>query len=151
MKERLSVYLDPPVMRSLIDYADRRGKSKSLIAEAAIASFLSPDAAERQEATLARRLDRLVRQTERLERDVGIAVETLALFVRFWLTATPALPEQAQAAARAKGSERYHAFIEALGRRLAKGPTLLREVSVDVTTASESDASANPVDNTRES
>jgi hypothetical protein len=151
MKERLSVYLDPPVMRSLIDYADRRGKSKSLIAEAAIASFLSPDAAERQEATLARRLDRLVRQTERLERDVGITVETLALFVRFWLTATPALPEQAQAAARAKGSERYHAFIEALGRRIAKGPTLLREVSVDVTTASESDASAKPVDGTPES
>ena len=52
MKERLSVYLDPPVMRSLIDYADRQGKSKSLIAEAAIGSFLSPDAAERQEATL---------------------------------------------------------------------------------------------------
>jgi hypothetical protein len=151
MKERLSVYLDPPVMRSLIDYADRRGKSKSLIAEAAIASFLSPDAAERQEATLARRLDRLVRQTERLERDVGITVETLALFVRFWLTATPALPEQAQAAARAKGSERYHAFIEALDRRIAKGPTLLREVSVDVTTASESDASAKPVDGTPES
>ena len=101
MKERLSVYLDPHVMRSLIDYADRRGKSKSLIAEAAIASFLSPDAAERQEATFARRLDRLVRQMERVERDVGIAVETLALFVRFWLTATPALPEQAKAAARA--------------------------------------------------
>jgi len=151
MKERLSVYLDPHVMRSLIDYADRRGKSKSLVAEAAIGSFLSPDAAERQEATLARRLDRLVRQTERLERDVGIAVETLALFVRFWLTATPAMPEQAQAAARAKGTERYHAFIEALGRRLSKGPTLLREVSVDVAAAGESDASAKPVGGTRES
>jgi hypothetical protein len=146
MKERLSVYLDPHVMRSLIDYADRRGKSKSLVAEAAIASFLSPDTAERQEAALARRLDRLVRQTERLERDVGITVETLALFVRFWLTATPALPEQTQAAARAKGAERYHAFIEALGRRLAKGPTLLREVSVDVAAGSESDANPNPAD-----
>ena len=151
MKERLSVYLDAHVMRSLIDYADRRGKSKSLVAEAAIGSFLSPDAAERQEATLARRLDRLVRQTERLERDVGIAVETLALFVRFWLMATPALPEQAQAAARAKGAERYHTFIEALGRRIAKGPTLLREVSVDVAAAGESDASAKPVGGTRES
>ena len=151
MKERLPVYLDPHIMRSLIDYADRRGKSKSLIAEAAIASFLSPDAAERQEATLARRLDRLVRQMERLERDAGITVETLAIFVRFWLTATPALPEQAQAAARAKGAERYHAFIEALGRRLVKGPTLLREVSVDVAAASESGATAKPVDDTRES
>ena len=149
MKERLSVYLDPHIMRSLIDYADRRGKSKSLIAEAAIASFLSPDAAERQEATLARRLDRLVRQTEWLERDVRIAVETLALFVRFWLTATPALPEQTQAAARAKGAERYHAFIETLGRRLAKGPTLLREVSLDVAVGSESNASAKPIDDTQ--
>ena len=151
MKERLSVYLDPPVMRSLIDYADRRGKSKSLIAEAAIGSFLSPDAAERQEATIARRLDRLVRQSERLERDVGITVETLALFVRFWLTATPAFPAQTQAAARAKGAVRYHAFIEALGRRLANGPTLLREVSLDVPAASEPNPNTKPVNDTRES
>src|SRR5262249_19039183 len=148
MTERLSVYLDPHVMRSLIDYADRRGKSKSLVAEAAIGSFLSPDAAERQEATLARRLDRLVRQMERLERGGGMAGGNLAPFVRFWLTPTPALPEQAQAAARAKGAERYHAFIEALGRRIAKGPTLLREVSLDVAATGESDASAKPVDDT---
>lgn len=143
MKERLSVYLEPQVMRSLIDYADRRGKSKSLVAEAAIATFLSPDAAERQEATFTRRLDRLTRQMERLERDVGISVEALALFVRFWLTATPTLPEQAQAAARAKGAERYDAFIEALGRRLSKGPTLVREVSLDVA-ADELSADARP-------
>lgn len=140
MKERLSVYLDPSVMRALIDYAERRGKSKSLIAEAAISSFLSPDAAERQEATFARRLDRLSRQIERLERDLGISVEALALFVRFWLITTPALPEQAQAAARAKGTERYDAFVEALGRRLSKGPTLLREVSLDVAASGESQA-----------
>jgi hypothetical protein len=144
MKERLSVYLDPPVMRALIDYAERRGKSKSLIAEAAIASFLSPDAAERQEATFARRLDRLSRQIERLERDVGISVEALALFVRFWLTTTPALPEQAQVAARAKGAERYDAFVESLGRRLSKGPTLLREVSLDIAAPDESQTDAKP-------
>src|SRR5438105_4719807 len=149
MKEQFTVYLEPDLMGALTEYAERRGKPKSLVAEAAIASFLSPDAAERQEATLARRLDRLVRQMERLERDVGIAVETLALFVRFWLAATPALPEQTQAAARAKGAERYHAFIEALGRRLAKGPTLLREVSLDVAVGSESNASAKPVDDTQ--
>src|SRR5262249_26614219 len=144
MKERLSVYLDPHEMRSLIDYADRRGKSKSLVAEAAIASFLSPDAAERQEATLARRLDRLARQMERLERDVGVTVGTLALFLRFWLPAPPALPDQPQAPARAKGAERSHAFTAALGRRLSKGPTLQREVSV-------SDASTKPAGGTRES
>ena len=130
-KQRLSVYVDPPVMKALGDYAARRDHSLSLVAEAAIASFLSPDAAERHEAAMARRLDQLDRRMQRLERDVGIGIETIALFVRFWLKTTPQLPEPAQSAARAKGAERYDAFIEALGRRLAKGPLLRQEVSED--------------------
>jgi hypothetical protein len=141
MKERLSVYLEPQVMRLLADFAERRRKSKSLVAEAAIESFLSSDAPERQEAVFARRLDRLSRQIERLERDVGISVEALALFVRFWLTATPTLPEQAQAAARAKGAERYNGFVEALGRRLSRGPGFVHEVSLDVPASAEDAAS----------
>jgi hypothetical protein len=71
------------------------------------------------------------RQMELLERDVGIGAETLALFIRFWLIATPSLPEQTQPAARAKGQERYENFLQALGRRLAKGPSFLRELSLD--------------------
>ena len=47
-KQRLSVYLDREVMKALADYAARRDHSRSLVAEAAIASFLSPDAAERR-------------------------------------------------------------------------------------------------------
>lgn len=78
------IYLEPDLMRTLTEDAERRGKPKSLVAEAAIASFLSPDVSERQQATLARRLDRITRQMERLERDVGISVETVALFIRFW-------------------------------------------------------------------
>ncbi len=91
-KHRLSVYLDPDVMKALAGYAARRDQSRSLIAEAAIASFLSPDAAERQEAATTKRLDQLDRRMTRMERDLGISVETLAVFVRFWLTTTPALP-----------------------------------------------------------
>lgn len=131
-KQRLSVYLDPDVMKALAAYAARRDQSLSLIAEAGIASFLSPDAAERQEAATTKRLDQLDRRMTRMERDVGIAVETLAVFVRFWLTTTPALPEPAAQAARAKSSERYEAFVAALGRRLAKGPKLRQEISEDI-------------------
>ena len=131
-KARLSVYLDQATMRSLADYAARRDQSLSLIAEAAIASFLSPDAAERQEAVVVKRLDQIDRRMSRLERDAGISVETLALFIRFWLTTTPALPEPAQAAARAKGAERYDAFVAALGRRLVRGPKLRQEIPEDV-------------------
>lgn len=119
-------------MTMLADYAARRNQPQSMIAEAAIASFLSPDAAERREAAIGKRLDQLDRRMTRLERDVGIGVETLAVFVRFWITTTPALPEPAAQAARAKATERYEAFITALGRRLAKGPNLRQEISEDV-------------------
>ncbi|MFE0018371.1 CopG family transcriptional regulator [Mesorhizobium sp. NPDC059054] len=130
-KTKLSVYLDPDITTMLIEYAARRGRSQSMIAEAAIASFLSPDADERREAAIAKRLDQIDRRLTRQERDVGIAVETLAVFVRFWLATTPSLPEPAAQAARAKAAERYEAFIGALGRRLAKGPLLRQEISED--------------------
>jgi len=131
-KQRLSVYLEPDLMKALAAHAARRDQSLSLIAEAGIASFLSPDAAERQEAATTKRLDQLDRRMARMERDLGIAVETLAVFVRFWLTTTPALPEPAAQAARAKAGERYEAFVSALGRRLAQGPKLRQEISEDI-------------------
>lgn len=131
-KQRLSVYLDPAVMNRLAEHAARRDQSRSMVAEAAIESFLSPDAAERQEAVTAKRLDQLDRRITRLERDVGISVESLAVFIRFWLASTPALPEPAAQAARAKASERYDQFVTALGRRLAKGPKLRQEISEDI-------------------
>ena len=131
-KQRLSVYVEPAILRSLAEYAARRDHSLSLVAEAAIASFLSPDAAERQEAATTKRLDQIDRRMTRIERDLGISIEMLAVFVRFWLTTNPPLPEPSQAAARAQAGERYDAFIAALGRRLAKGPKLLHEISEDV-------------------
>lgn len=131
-KQRLSVYLEPEVMKALAAHAARRDQSRSLIAEAAIASFLSPDAAERQEAAISKRLDQVDRRITRIERDIGINVEMLAVFVRFWLTTNPPLPEPAQAAARAQAGERYDAFVAALGRRLAKGPKLRQEISDDL-------------------
>ena len=131
-KAQISVYLDPDIMAMLTDYTARREQSLSLIAEAAIASFLSPDDAQRREAVVAKRLDQIDRRLTRIERDVGISVETMAVFVRFWLTTTPALPEPAAQAARAMAGKRYEAFITALGRRLAQGPKLRQEISEDV-------------------
>ncbi|RWK09338.1 CopG family transcriptional regulator [Mesorhizobium sp.] len=131
-KVQISVYLDEAIMKMLADYAARRDQPQSMIAEAAIASFLSPDADERREAAIAKRLDQVDRRLARQERDIGIAIETLAVFVRFWLATTPALPEVAAQAARAKSAERYEAFVTALGRRLAKGPKLRQEISEDI-------------------
>lgn len=66
---------------------------------------------------------------ERLERDVSVGNEAMALFVKFWLMTTPLLSEEMREAAQISGKERYEGFVDALARRLAKGKTLTKEVS----------------------
>jgi predicted transcriptional regulator len=130
--------LPPELAGRLADHANRKQVAQALVVEAALTSYLSPDNSERMEAAIGRRLDRLTRQVERLERDVTISNEALALFVRFWLTVTPPLPDAGTAAIQAKGRERYERYVEALGRRLAKGQTLAQEISRDVEPREES-------------
>ena len=132
IKARLSVYLDLELMETLAAYADRRERSRSLIAEAAIASFLSPDADEMREAAITKRLDQLDRRMNRLERDVGIQVEMTAMFVRFWLSNSPPPPASEQPLLRKQGGDRYDAFMASLGRRLVKGPKVRQEIAEDV-------------------
>ncbi|MCH4091859.1 CopG family transcriptional regulator [Acetobacter sp.] len=127
-----TVRLPADLSARLADYAARKKVPQALIVETALTSFLSPDGPERLEAALARRLDRMTRQLERMERRVTIANESLAVFVKFWLTSTPPLPDAALAAAQSKGRERYDGFVEAVGRRLARGTTLDDEVRLDI-------------------
>ena len=100
MRTKHTFRLPADLMTKLTDYAARKGVTQSLVLEAALASHLSPDGADRLEAALARRLDRMTRQMERIERHVEIANEALAVFVRFWLTSTPPLPDAALPAAK---------------------------------------------------
>jgi hypothetical protein len=132
MRQRMNVYLPPEILQEVTDLASRKKLSQSAIIEAAVMSFLSPDGADRREAAFTRRLDRLTRQVLRLERNTGITMEMLALFVRFLLSITPPLPSDAQASAQAKGRQRYEGFVEALGQRLQKGQSFLSEIPEDV-------------------
>jgi hypothetical protein len=131
-KVRLNAYFDPDLFDQLAALATSRRVPKTHIVEAALASFLTPDDADQREAAITRRLDRMTRAMEGLERDQEIAGEALALFIRFWLTSTPPVHDDLREAAQAKGRERYGGFVETLGRRLAKGTTLAREVSREI-------------------
>lgn len=132
MRSRMNVYFPPDLLRQIDDLAMRKRISRSSIVEAAVASFLSPDGADQREAAYTRRLDRMSRQLMRLERDLGVTAETLALFVRFWLTITPPLDPEAHASAQAKGRERFEGFVETLGRRLQSGDSFLKEIPDDI-------------------
>ena len=132
MRERLSLTLPSDLLVRLNDLADRRRLSRSAVAEAAIASFLSPDAQDMREAAFTRRLDRLSRQTARLERDMRLTADTLALFIRHWLTVTPQLPPEENAAAHTRGLKRFDGFIQTLGMRLQQGNSFLSEIPDDI-------------------
>ena len=134
-KTRMNVYFAPDLLKKVDALALRRNVSKSAVIEAAVASFLSADASERLEAVFARRMDRMGRQIEGLDEDLAILGETLSLFIRFWMTLTPPLPDSAEASARAKGNERFERFLQSLGRRLATGDRFLRERSRDIDAA----------------
>ncbi|KSB91695.1 CopG family transcriptional regulator [Caulobacter vibrioides] len=131
MRTKHTFRLPPRLAAQLAEYAIRKRVSQATVVEIALTSFLSADGPERLEAALSRRLDRLSRQADRLEHGLEISNESLALFVRFWLTATPPLPDSAQPAAQATGKERYTGFIEALGRRIARGQGIAFELAGD--------------------
>lgn len=132
MRIKHTLRLSPGLSSRLVEEAARRRTSQAVLVETALASYFSPDGSDRLEAALAKRLDRLTRQVERLERQAVLNGEAVALFVRFWLTTTSPTPDAATPAAQAKGRERYTTYLDGLGRRLAKGPTLGREVVGDV-------------------
>lgn len=136
-RTRMNVYFDPALLKQVEALSLRRNVSKSAIVEAAVASFLSGDTSEKLEAAMSRRLDKLGRQIDALDEDLAILGETVSLFVRFWLTFTPSLPESAQASARAKGLERFEGFMQTLGKRLATGDRFLKELSRDVEATEE--------------
>ena len=103
MRDRLNASLPVALIDKVAELAARKKIARSSIVEAALESFFSPDNAQMQEAALTRRLDRLSRQVARIERDLGISAETLALFVRFWLTVTPPIAPDAYSARASQG------------------------------------------------
>jgi predicted DNA-binding protein len=128
MKPKLSVYLSDHVAERLALAANRPGTNKSAIVDAALDRFLNPERDQSGDAALLRRLDRMSRQLGRVERDLSITAETIALFVRYYLTITPPLPSGDQNAARALGRERFEMFVAQIGKRVASGGRLVADV-----------------------
>lgn len=124
MKSKHTFRLPPDLADRLADYARRKRVTQAQVVETALNSFLSPDGSERMEAAFSRRIDKVMRQLDKLEYRAELNSEALALFVRFWLTANPALPDAARAAAQAQGKERFEGFVEALARKMEFGPKL---------------------------
>lgn len=131
-RTRLNIFIEPAHAKRLDKVSAHKGVSKSAVIAAALASFLSPDGDDQREAALAKRLDRLSRQFDRLERDQGVLIETVAMYLRHYLTVALPVPEHQQDAMRAQGRARYAQFIEQLARHIQRGRSLVREVHQEI-------------------
>lgn len=131
-RTRLNIFIEPAHAKRLDQVSAHKGVSKSAVIAAALASFLSPDGEDQREAAIAKRLDRLSRQFDRLERDQSILIETVSLYIRYFLTVSVPVPEGHQEAARAQGRARYVQFIEQLARHIQRGRSLVREIHQEI-------------------
>lgn len=138
MKPRLNVHVSDELFEKVSLAASRPKVTKAAVVEAALLGFFSKELDDRRDSALIRRLDRMTRQYDRLERNLSVTAETLALFIRFFLTVTPPLPNADQDAARALGKERFDYFIGQLARRIAGGKNMIRDV-LEEASANESE------------
>jgi hypothetical protein len=127
-KKRYTLYLSRPLARKFDEVARIRNGAKSALFEDALKHSLEPRPLPGVADGLARRFDELNKSAKTVERDVAIVTETLALFVKYFLTITPPLPMSEQEPARLLGNERFEVFVAEIGRRLATDQRLVSEV-----------------------
>ena len=117
---RHQLFLPRALSERLEALAREPGVSRSRILAEAVAAFLDRKGDDTLELRFMGRLDRLSNQLARIERNGQIELESLALFVRYMLTVNAPLPEEDETA-RAIGRDRFHVFVERVGRGLASG------------------------------
>jgi len=127
-KKPYTIYLSRALARKLDLVARQRHGAKSAIVEEAIRIRLEQPQHPGIEEGVARRLDDLSKRIATVGRDAGILAETLAQFVRYFLTITPVLPESDQESARLLGRERFEVFVAEVGQRVAGNVRLAWEV-----------------------
>lgn len=120
MKPRHNIYIDEDTSAGLEALAAQPGSSKSAIISDALRHYIRHRGTHELDEALKIRLDRLSRENALVRRDIEVLTESLAFFVRLYLTfnAHTPVPDQAtQAVAR----DRFQKFIEQVGRQIAGG------------------------------
>jgi predicted transcriptional regulator len=128
MKPRQNLYLDADLSAELDRLAKKPGASKSSIVADALKAHLDRRGSKELDDKFRQRLDRMSHQLARIERNQRVLIETVATYIRFHFSVLPPLPESEQSAARALANERFQAFIEQVGRRVAGGQSVAEDL-----------------------
>ena len=129
MRHRHALYLSEAMTHRLQIMAETNRVAKSEILERALKRYLANESGGPPADLLVLQQESNTRSLRRLERDLAIATELIATFVRYFLTITPPLPGSEHAAARALGQLRFDQVIEDIARRLQTDRSLIARVA----------------------
>jgi hypothetical protein len=129
MRQRHALYLSQAMTERLQIMAETHRIAKSEILERALKRYLVNESGDQPADLPVLQQESSTRSFRRLERDLAIATELIATFVRYFLTITPPLPESEHAAARALGQLRFDQVIEDVARRLRTDRSLIARVA----------------------
>src|SRR5229473_7545685 len=124
-RRKVTVRLSESVCGRLDIATDRPGVGKSMFVEAALEHFLKP--APSVEALVQERFDQMHAKFDRLEHDIRMMAETVALHTRYQLAATPPVPQERQREAILRGDERFKVLAEQVDRRVRQHRPLKQE------------------------
>ena len=119
---------------------ERPGVGKSMVVEAALERFLS--VAPSIEDTVRDRFDDMDDKLDRLEQNMRVMAETVALHARYHLAVMPPLPQARQQEAAHLGDERFKVLAEQVDRRVRQGQPLMQET---IDRLDSSDCEANEI------
>jgi hypothetical protein len=128
MRQRHALYLSQTMTQRLQVMAETHRVAKSEILERALKRYLVNESGGPPADLLVLQQESSTRSLRRLERDLAIATELIATFVRYFLTITPPLPGSEHAAARALGQLRFEEVVEDIARRLRTDRSLIARV-----------------------
>lgn len=137
MKPRIHPYISEMNHARVMAMATRPGMTVSTVADAAFSAFFTSLKDDQRDAVIIRKLDRMIRQFNVIERREMVIGETLALYVRYFLMVTPQLPPGQLDAARAKGELQFEQFLDQLGRDVQSGKRVLQRVVDEVSQRAE--------------
>jgi hypothetical protein len=129
MKTKIGIYLSEDVAKRFKVATRRLGLTKSDLVNEALRVYFDPPAPEKDQGEETLSLVKgLAKRIRRMHREVEVAGEMLALFMRYYLMITPPLHESERPSAEALGRERYAIFIRQIAKRITSDKGMLADI-----------------------
>jgi hypothetical protein len=127
MKRKISVRLSSQLFERLQAAAESQTSTKTAVIEAALDRFLALEPQCNDDTKILRQFELIGQKLGRIERDLSLVNETVALHARYHLTMAPPMPQAQQRAACMLGLERFETFAAQVAMRVGLGTPLMRE------------------------